>query len=165
MCYEIMKLCPPIKPLRLLDVACGEGKNAIFFARNGYNVTAFDVAQAGLDKARRLADQTGVEVNFFRADMLDFRLDSEFDIVLCTGALHYISQKLRGEILENYQEHTSNGGLHAMNVFVRKPFVENPPDEKEFRHKWISGELFTYYADWLITSCAESVFDCMSGWN
>ena len=107
MCYEIMKLCPPIKPLRLLDVACGEGKNAIFFARNGYNVTAFDVAQAGLDKARRLADQTGVEVNFFRADMLDF----------------------------------------------------------EFRHKWISGELFTYYADWLITSCAESVFDCMSGWN
>lgn len=31
MCYEIMKLCPPVKPLRLLDVACGEGKNAAFF--------------------------------------------------------------------------------------------------------------------------------------
>lgn len=75
--------------------------------------------------------------------MLDFRLDSEFDIVFCSGALHYVPQKLRKEILENYQKHTADGGLHALNVFVRKPFVKSPSDEKEFRHKWISGELFT----------------------
>ena len=66
MCYEVMKLCPPNKPLRLLDIACGEGKNAVFFARNGYNVTAFDAVALGLDKAKRFADQVGVEVNFFR---------------------------------------------------------------------------------------------------
>lgn len=164
MCYEVMKLCPPTKPLRLLDVACGEGKNAIFFARNGYNVTAFDAAHSGLEKARQLAEQTGTEINFFQADMLEFRLDSEFDIIFCSGALHYIPQKLKKEILENYQAHTSTGGLHALNVFVKKPFLENPPDEEKiFRHKWISGELFTYYADWLITSCCEIIFDCMSG--
>lgn len=163
MCYEIMKLCPPIKPLRLLDVACGEGKNAVFFARNGYNVTAFDAAHSGLEKARLLADRTGVEVNFFQADMLDFRLDSEFDIIFCSGSLHYIPQKLRKEILENYQDHTSIGGLHALNVFVRKPFLKSPSDEREFRYKWVSGELFTYYADWLIPSCYETIFDCMSG--
>lgn len=163
MCYEIMKLCPPIKPLRLLDVACGEGKDAVFFARNGYRVTAFDAAKSGLEKARQLADRMQVEVNFFRADMLDFRLDKEFDIIFSSGALHYIPTKLRREIFENYKEHTSVGGLHAFNVFVDKPFIQNPPDESEFDHKWISGELFTYYADWLITSCDETVFDCMSG--
>ena len=163
MCYEIMKICPPEKPLRLLDIACGEGKDAVFFARNGYNVTAFDAVALGLDKARRLADQVGVEINFFQANMLDFRLDTEFDIVFCSGALHYIPQELRKEILENYQNHTSAGGLHALNVFVRKPFVRNPSDGKEGRFKWVSGELFTYYADWLITACNERVFDCMSG--
>lgn len=163
MCYEIMKLYPPKEPLRLLDIACGEGKNAVFFARNGYIVTAFDAAISGLEKARRLADQVGVEVNFFQANILDFRLDSEFDIIFCSGALHYIPQNLRREILENYQNHTSPGGLHALNVFVKKPFVKNPPDEENDCQYWISGELFTYYADWFITSCDEIIFDCTSG--
>lgn len=163
MCYEVMKLCPPQKPLRLLDIACGEGKNAVFFARNGYKVTAFDAVDLALDKARRLAEHAGVEVNFFQANMLNFRLDSEFDIIFCSGALHYIPQELRREVLENYQTHTAVGGLHALNVFVRKPFVKSPSDEKEHRYKWISGELFTYYADWLIPSCSEVIFDCMSG--
>lgn len=161
--FQAMKLYPPGKHLRLLDIACGEGKNAVFFARNGYLVTAFDAAVSGLEKARRLADQAGVEVNFFQADILDFRLDSEFDIIFCSGALHYIPQNFRREILENYQSYTSSGGLHAMNVFVQKPFIENPPDEENDCQYWISGELFTYYADWLITSCDEVIFDCMSG--
>ena len=43
MCYEIMSLLPPIKPYRLLDIGCGEGKDAVFFAKCGYLVTAFDI--------------------------------------------------------------------------------------------------------------------------
>lgn len=163
MCYKVMKLCPPIKPLRLLDVACGEGKNAVFFARNGYSVTAFDAARLGLDKAERLGEKVGVDINFFQADLRDFRLDSDFDIVFCSGSLHYISQELRHEILENYQEHTTDAGLHALNVFVRKPFLITESDQREGRYKWVSGELFTYYADWLIAYCEEKIFDCMSG--
>ena len=163
MCYEVMKLCPPIKPLRLLDVACGEGKNAVFFARNGYSVTAFDAARLGLDKAERLAEKVQVDINFFQADLRDFRLDSDFDIVFCSGSLHYISQELRREILENYQAHTTDAGLHALNVFVRKPFLITESDQREGRYKWVSGELFTYYADWLIAHCEEKIFDCMSG--
>ena len=163
MCYEVMKLRPPVRPLRLLDVACGEGKNAVFFARSGYSVTAFDAARLGLDKAERLAEKARVEINFFQADMRDFRLDSEFDIVFCSGSLHYIPQEQRLEILENYQGHTAESGLHALNVFVRKPFLVTGSDRREGRYKWVSGELFSYYADWLISHCEEKIFDCMSG--
>lgn len=163
MCYEVMKLRPPVTPLRLLDVACGEGKNAVFFARNGYRVTAFDAAEPGLEKARRLAEAAGAEVNFFQADLLNFRLDSEFDIIFCSGSLHYIPPELRQEILGNYQQHTAENGLHALNVFVRKPFLVTPSDLREGRYKWVSGELFSYYADWLITFCEEKIFDCLSG--
>ena len=130
MCFEVMKLYPPQKPLRLLDIACGEGKNAVFFARNGYNVTAFDAVGLALDKGRKLAEQVGVDVNFFQADFLDFRLDNDFDIIFCSGAMHYIPPELRQEIIGNYQEHTSVGGLHALNVFVRKPFVKSPSNKK-----------------------------------
>ena len=41
-CFEILKIMPPVRSLNLLDIGCGEGRNAVFFARNGYNVTAFD---------------------------------------------------------------------------------------------------------------------------
>ena len=33
LCYEIMKLMPPIKPYRVLDIGCGEGKDAVFLAK------------------------------------------------------------------------------------------------------------------------------------
>lgn len=75
MCYDIMQLKPPVKPLRVLDIGCGEGKNAVFFARNGYKVSAFDIADAGLDKARRLAEHNHVDVDFFKTDIIDIAPD------------------------------------------------------------------------------------------
>lgn len=52
MCYEVMKLKPPVRPWTVLDIGCGEGKDAVFFARNGYTVSAFDIADEGLSKAK-----------------------------------------------------------------------------------------------------------------
>lgn len=46
-CYDIMKLLPPVKSYRVLDIGCGEGKDAVFFARCGYAVTAFDISETG----------------------------------------------------------------------------------------------------------------------
>ena len=69
LCYEILKLKPPIKPLKVLDVGCGEGKDAVFLARNGYHVSAFDLAETGVEKGRALASQHGVYVDFFTANI------------------------------------------------------------------------------------------------
>ena len=53
---------------RVLCVADGEGRNSVWLAGQGLRVDAFDVAQAGVSKARRLAAQQGVAVNFEVAD-------------------------------------------------------------------------------------------------
>lgn len=131
MCYEVLKLRPPVKPLRLPDIACGEGKDAVFFARNGYSVTAFDAAQTGLEKAERLAAQAGVGVNFFQADMPDFRPDCEFDILFCSGALHYVPPKLRREWFESYQKHTAADGCMPSTSLCRSPFWPIRPTWKK----------------------------------
>lgn len=162
MCLELLRRCYPTRPLRLLEVGCGEGKDAVFFARNGYQVTAFDVTESGIEKAKRLADIHQVEVNFFRADLHDYRLDEEFDVVYSSGVFHHILPELRREIMENYIAHTAPGGMHAINVFVEKPFIPVPPDS-DGGENWVSGELFTYYRDWLLEECRETVFECRSG--
>lgn len=162
MCYDVMRLRPPTRPWRVLDIGCGEGKDAVFFARNGYEVTAFDVAEPGLEKARRLAAAFNVDVNFFQANIFDFRPNSEFDIVFSSGVLHYLPEDIRGTVIEAYQEHTAAGGIHALNVFVSKPFLPLPPDEESPDTLWRSGELAMLYHDWHLRSFSEQIFDCNS---
>lgn len=161
-CYQVLQLMPPARRLKLLDVGCGEGKDAVFFARNGYDVSAFDISDAGIEKTRRLADQAGVHVHVFKADILDYRLDTHFDIIFSSGVLHYIKPEYREEILANYRQYTNPNGLHVLNVFVSKPFIAPPPEKEPNAYTWYSGELTTHYRDWLIRESSEIVFDCNS---
>ncbi len=163
MCLEVLRILPPDRPLKVLDAGCGEGKDAVFFAKNGYKVSAFDITQSGIDKAKRLAERHGVEIDFFRADILDYRLEKEFDVIFCSGVLYYVPERLRGEVLDNWKRHTAAGGVNALNVFVEKPFIPKPPDhDAGLRQNWRSGELFGYYYDWRFERCEEVIFDCNS---
>ncbi|MEP6636066.1 MAG: class I SAM-dependent methyltransferase, partial [Acidobacteriota bacterium] len=56
----------------VLSLAEGEGRNAIFLAKQGYSVTAVDVSVIGLNKARKLAEKSGVVVEFIHADLADY---------------------------------------------------------------------------------------------
>ncbi|WP_334073765.1 MULTISPECIES: helix-turn-helix domain-containing protein [Paenibacillus] len=161
-CYEVLKIMPPTRPLKLLDIGCGEGKDAVFFARNGYDVSAFDVTDAGIGKTKSLAEQTGVQVHVFKADISDFRLDTHFDILYSSGVLHYIKPELRNEIFANYKQFTRPDGLHVFNVFVNKPFIAPPPEKEPYAYPWHSGELLGHYHDWLLVESTEVVFDCNS---
>lgn len=83
-----MKRKPPIVPLRLLDVGCGEGQAAVFFAKNGYVVSAFDISKSGLEKGRLLAEISNVSVDFFCANLLDYKVENYFDVVYASGVPH-----------------------------------------------------------------------------
>ena len=166
MCYEMMQILPPVKPYRVLDIGCGEGKDAVFLAKCGYRVTAFDLSEPGLDKAKRLADHNQVQVNFFRGDISDYRPEGEYDVICSSGVFHFLPPEARGEFCTSLKAHTAAGGLNALNVFVEKPFISRAPDasrDERARAHWRSGELFGYYHDWLFHSCREEVFDCNSG--
>lgn len=165
MCLEILRLMPPQnKEISVIDIGCGEGKDAVFLARCGYKVSAFDVTDTGIEKTKRLAEKAGVYVDAFKANIMDFRLEREYDILFSSGVFHYIPPELRGEIVENYQEYTAENGLNVFNVFVEKPFIEIPPDkDQRERCLWKSGELFMLYHNWYFEECLEEVFDCNSG--
>ena len=165
-CYDIMKILPPIKPYRVLDIGCGEGKDAVFFAKCGYDVTALDISEQGIEKAKKLAEHNQVEVRFFKADLFDYRPDTEYDIIFSSGVLHFVPENNRVELCDSLKAHTTDTGINALNVFVQKPFITRAPDstrDEEKRHLWISGELFGYYHDWLFHTCREEIFDCNSG--
>jgi len=161
-CIEVLRRMPPERPLKLLDIGCGEGRNAVFFARNGYQVHAFDISEKGVEKTKRSAERAGVRVEVFRGDLNQFRLREPFDILFSTGTLHSLHPAVRNELFDNYKTFTAGGGLNVFSVFVRKPFIAPAPDGDPNAHPWKSGELFTYYHDWQIEWCTEEIFDCTS---
>jgi 2-polyprenyl-3-methyl-5-hydroxy-6-metoxy-1,4-benzoquinol methylase len=60
-------------PGRALDLACGEGRNAVWLAERGWQVTGVDFSEVGLEKARQFADSRGVPAEWIAADLLDYR--------------------------------------------------------------------------------------------
>lgn len=157
-----LRYLPPTRPLKLLDIGCDEGKDAVFFARCGYIVSAFDLSETGLEKTRLLAEKANVTVNTFRANLLHFRLTENYNILYSSGVFQYIKPEIRAEIMENYKTHVNDGGLVAFHTFVEKPFIERVPDRQRDSYAWKSGELFTYFHDLYIENCCEYIFDCNS---
>jgi len=161
-CLEVLKLLPPDRPLKLLDIGCGEGRNAVFFARNGYEVSAFDLSPKGVEKTKALAERANVHVRAFQADLNQYRIEEEYDVLFSTGVFQYIPAQSRQRLFDNYKQGTRTNGLNVFSVFVAKPFIEPAPDAERTSHRWISGELFTHYHDWRIEYCTEQIFDDMS---
>ena len=160
---EVLKLTYPTHPMRLLEIGCGEGRDAVFFARNGFEVTALDVTEAGLEKARRLAEANNVHVRYFQADLKHFRIKENYDVIYSSGVIHHILPEWRNELFEDYREHTVPGGFNAFNVFVQKPYIPVPPDSDGDDDTWYSGELLRLYADWHVPVFQEKEFECSSG--
>lgn len=72
-----------LEPGRALDLACGEGRHAIYLARLGWRVTAVDFSEIAVAKAHKRAANAGVEVDFRSVDLLDFEPEYRaFDLVL-----------------------------------------------------------------------------------
>lgn len=73
-----------LPPGRAVDVASGEGRNAIWLAQQGWEVTAVDFSALGLDKGRALAAHAGVaeRISWVHADVLHHDLGSGLDLAL-----------------------------------------------------------------------------------
>jgi len=72
-----------LEPGTALDLACGEGRNAVWLAERGWRVTGVDFSAVGLEKARRLAAGRGVEAEWIEADLVEYRPERAVELVLC----------------------------------------------------------------------------------
>ena len=71
-----------LEPGSALDLACGEGRNAVWLAANGWQVTGVDFSPVGLDKARRLAAKAGVAVDWELADATTWEASARYELVI-----------------------------------------------------------------------------------
>lgn len=99
---------------RVLDIACGTGRHSIELAARGAVVTAIDVSQSMLERARELAMEKGVQCQFTQMDMTDLGETAmgEFDLVLCLGNTLALSKSFEAlqQLLETILSRLSEEG-------------------------------------------------------
>jgi SAM-dependent methyltransferase len=75
---------PAIPKGNALSLGEGEGRNAVFLAQQGWQVTSVDLAQSAIAKARKLAREAGVNVTAIHADLNDFVIaPGAWDLIVC----------------------------------------------------------------------------------
>ena len=99
-----------LSPGRALDIACGEGRNAVWLASKGWHVTGVDFSRVGLSKAQRLAAERKVEVNWIEADVVAWQAPAaSFDLVIVMY-LH-LSAEYRRQVYANCTAALAPGGV------------------------------------------------------
>lgn len=96
--------------VRVLDVGCGQGRDALFIARKGHRVVGVDVSANGIRDLRDAAARENLPIEGVVADIVTYRPDGMFDVILIDRTLHMLDQPVRLAVLEVLLDHVVEGG-------------------------------------------------------
>jgi 2-polyprenyl-3-methyl-5-hydroxy-6-metoxy-1,4-benzoquinol methylase len=137
---------------KALDIATGEGRNAVFLAQQGFDVDAVDISGAGLKKAQKLAREIGVKIHTSFADLNTYQIEKEkYDLI----ANFYF---LRRSLIPQIKNGLRKRGWVIFETYIleqRNIGTEGPKDPKYFLKP---NELLRLFKDFHILYYREGIF-------
>lgn len=130
---EIPLFCPT--GTRVLDVGVGTGRNTFFLARYGFPVDAIDSCAQGVGEINEYATAHALPV---RAMVQDIResdpLFRQYEIILCTLTLHYLSPERANLFLANARNSATSRTLHVIGAITAEGdfSIECSPKQRYF---------------------------------
>lgn len=138
---------------KALDIAMGEGRNAVFLAKNGFEVDGCDVSDIAVKKTLKLATENNVRVNAFVADLEIYKLPKDaYDVVAC---FYYLQHGLIPQIKEALKP----GGMVIYETYTIENWERGfeGPKNKDYLLK--TNELLNLFKDLTIIYYRELVLD------
>lgn len=129
---------------RLLCVADGEGRNSVYLAVLGHEVTAFDASPVAVEKAQRLAAEAGATVDFNVSGIEDWDWSRPFDAVVGVF-IQFVGPEGRPRLLADMARAVRPGGLMLLHGYAPRQ-VENgtggPPQRENMYTEQILAQAF-----------------------
>ena len=152
---EVLYSAEIVKPGKTLDLGCGNGRNSLYLAANGYDVTAWDKNPMSIDNIERIKAEEGID-NLHTAikDLNNLSFDGEYDFILSTVVLMFLEAKTIPGLIANMQRCTTPGGY---NLIVAAMDTADYPCTVGFPFAFRSGELSNYYEGWELLKYNEDV--------
>ena len=102
---------------RVLCLAVGEGRNAVFLAEQGYQVTAVDLSEVGLNKALKLASDKGVHILTQVVDLADYSLgEQQWDGIISISA--HMPEAIRQRVHAQLEPALQRGGVFILEAYT-----------------------------------------------
>jgi 2-polyprenyl-3-methyl-5-hydroxy-6-metoxy-1,4-benzoquinol methylase len=137
---------------KALDIATGEGRNAVFLAQHGFEVEAVDISEKGLKKAQALTREKGVRINTFLVDLDQYQIEKErYDLI---ANFYFLKRRLIPRIKKGLK----NGGKVIFETYLlehRTLSIEGPKQAKYFLK---SNELLKLFKNFRILFYREGIF-------
>lgn len=141
--------------MRALSVADGEGRNSVWLAEQGVQVHAVEISPVALDKARALAKNRGVTVQFEQAGLLTWRWpEAEYDLIVAIF-IQFASPDQREPIIAGIRGALKPGGLLILQGYTPKQieFATGGPSSAE--NMYTESLLRQWFGDWHIRHMRE----------
>ena len=124
---------------RALDIGCGNGRNSLYLAKNGFQVIGLDFSSESISYAEEHHSHENIE---YRAmSFFDFEDEpSSFGIIYDGGCLHHISPQRRPDYLKQVKQLLKDDGLYGMEIFNEKGGA-NLTDYQVYEQRSIRGGL------------------------
>ncbi|KAB2494216.1 SAM-dependent methyltransferase [Priestia endophytica] len=132
-----------------LTIAEGEGRNAVYLAEQGLNVTAWDYAESGLAKTNKLAEERGVVVSTELVDLNEANWsEAKWDEIVCIFG--HFPTELRQKTLQGVKKAVKPGGYYLTEVYshYQIPYKSGGPQNLDFLYK--PEEFLKIFAEWRI---------------
>jgi 2-polyprenyl-3-methyl-5-hydroxy-6-metoxy-1,4-benzoquinol methylase len=145
----------------VLCVADGEGRNSVWLAQQGLKVTAFDISPVGVEKARKLAAQAGVTVDYTVSDVAAWGWpEAAFDVVAAIF-VQFADPELRAFMFERMQRSVKPGGLILLQGYTPQQLEYKTGGPPQVAHLYTEEMLRTAFSDCEILTLRahESVVD------
>ena len=146
---------------RVLAVADGEGRNGVWLAQRGCRVCAVDISPVAVDKAKKLALDRTVDIDFVIADLMEWDWpDAAFDAVVCIF-IQFASPKMRKKLFEGFWRTLRPGGIVIMEGYGVKQLQYTSGGPKELENLYTPQILRDAFAGWemLLLHEYEAVLD------
>ncbi len=129
----------------VLELGCGTGTNSLEFARRGYQVTAVDVVDLPVARARDKAQRAGLRVDFRVGDLTELDLGGPYDVLFDLGLYHGIRRRNLVAFLETLRRVTRPGTRWlSLAGNARETLEEGPPVVSEVEFRSELGPLFRF---------------------
>jgi len=134
---------------KAIDIAMGQGRNAVLLATHGFDTTGIDISDVAIEQAKKLAADAGVKLATVNADVFAYDYGKDrWDLV----SIIYFNPAR--SILEKYKQAVKPGGYIVIEGFGQRK-KGGPPDESKFA----TNELLERFKDWQILEYQDGDFD------
>lgn len=152
---EVLNAATKIAPGRALDLGCGNGRNSLYLAARGFDVTAWDKNAMSINNLRAIAEKERLDnLHIAEKDLNNLSFDGEYDVILSTVVMMFLQPRTIPGLIANMQRCTRAGGW---NLIVAAMDTEDYPCSVGFPFAFKAGELKHYYQGWHLERYNEDV--------